>query len=234
MKNVLSNALKFCHKGDTITLFNPPDMPSTIAVKDTGPGIAPEKMALLFAAEMKIRSLGTAGEKGGGLGLPHTKELMEAHGGSITVESAPGKGSTFFLTLPANLNATVPVVDDQEVVRMAIREHCAGAFPNVIEAGNGAEALEIIKNITPHLIITDINMPVMNGLEFIQQIRNDGLARHVPVIAMTSDESWPTPNGMDIRSYCLHIGADDFVNKPVAANDLLPRITRLVSSPEAQ
>ena len=228
VKNVLSNALKFCDKGDTVTFFNPPDMPSTIAVKDNGPGIAPEKMPLLFTAEIKERSLGTAGEKGTGIGLPHTKELLEAHGGGITIESAPGRGATFFLTLPPTFNATMLVVDDQESVRAAIREHCAGIFPGILEAENGAEALEIIKNVTPHIIITDINMPVINGLEFIQMVRNDGLARRVPIIAMTSDESWPTPNGMDIRSYTLHLGADDFVNKPVAANDLVPRITRLL------
>ncbi|MBI5636900.1 MAG: response regulator [Nitrospinae bacterium] len=228
VKNVLSNAVKFCDKGDTITFFNPSDMPSTIAVKDNGPGIAPEKMPSLFAAEMKMRSLGTAGEKGTGIGLPHTKELMEAHGGTITVESEPGKGSTFFLAFPPSFNVTVLVVDDQEVVRAAIKEHCAGIFPGILEAGNGAEALEIIRNVVPHLIITDINMPVMDGLKFIQQVRNGGLARRVPIIAMTSDESWPTPNGMDIRSYCLHIGADDFVNKPVAANDLAPRVNRLL------
>lgn len=103
VKNVLSNALKFCDGGDSITIFNPPDMPSTIAVKDSGPGIAPEKMPTLFKAEMKSRSLGTAGERGTGIGLPHAKELMEAHGGDITVESAPGGGCTFFLSLPAML-----------------------------------------------------------------------------------------------------------------------------------
>ncbi len=228
VKNLLSNALKFCDKSDSITVFNPPSMPSTVAVKDNGPGIAPEIISSLFKPEIKKRSLGTAGEKGTGIGLPHAKELMEAHGGGISVESEPGKGSTFFLTLPPTFNVTVLVVDDQEVVRMAIREHCADVFPGILEAASGAEALEIIKNVTPHLIITDINMPVMNGLAFIQQIRNDGLARRIPIIAMTSDESWPTPNGMDIRSYCLHIGADDFVNKPVAANDLVPRISRLL------
>ncbi len=230
VKNVLSNAIKFCDKGDTITLFNPPDMPATIAVRDNGPGIAPEKLPSLFTAEMKTHSLGTAGEKGMGLGMPHAKELMEAHGGGITVESASGKGSTFFLTLPPIFNVTVLVVDDQDIIRAAIREHCAHIFPGILEASNGAEALEIIKNVTPHLIITDINMPVMNGLEFIKQVRSNGIANHIPIIAMTSDESWPTPNGMDIRSYCIHIGANDFVNKPVAANDLVPRAKRFLSS----
>ncbi len=230
VKNVLSNALKFCGKGDTVTFFNPPDMPSTIAVKDNGPGIDPKIMPSLFKAEMKTRNFGTAGEKGTGIGLPHAQEIMIAHDGTIAVESEPGKGSVLFLVLPHTFNATVLVVDDQEVVRAAIREHCADIFPGILEAGNGAEALEIIKNVTPHLIITDINMPMMNGLEFIQQMRSGSLARRVPIIAMTSDESLPTPNGMDIRSYCLHIGADDFVNKPVAANDLVPRITRLISS----
>ncbi|TBR21960.1 MAG: response regulator, partial [Candidatus Nitrosotenuis sp.] len=224
VKNLLSNAIKFCGKGDTITLFNPPDMPSAIAVKDDGPGIKPDKLPSLFKAEMKKRSVGTAGEKGTGIGLAHVKELMEANGGGIAFESAPGKGSAFFLIFPHSFNITVLVVDDQEAVRAAIREHCAGIFPGILEAGNGEEALAVIKTVTPHLIITDINMPVMDGLQFIQAVRNDGMARHVPIIAMTSDEARFASNGMDIRSYCLHIGANDFVNKPVAANDLVPRV----------
>ncbi len=228
LKNVLSNAVKFCGKGDTVTLFTPDEMPSAIAVKDNGPGIAPKKLASLFTAEMKTPSRGTAGEKGTGLGLAHAKELMEANGGDITVESERGKGCTFFLIFPPSFNITVLVVDDQEVVRTAIREHCAGIFPGILEAANGAEALEIIKNVTPHLIITDINMPGMDGLEFIRQVRSNSLVRRIPIIAMTSDESFVTPNSMDVRSYCLHIGADDFVNKPVAANDLVPRVGRLL------
>jgi signal transduction histidine kinase len=98
--NLVSNSIKFCTKGESVRLFIPAKSPSTIAVKDNGAGIPKSFLPDLFRHEVKTSTIGTEGEKGTGLGLPYCREIMEAHGGSLTVESTEGKGSTFYARLP--------------------------------------------------------------------------------------------------------------------------------------
>lgn len=100
INNLVSNAIKFCSKGDSVSLFIPNEEPSTIAVKDTGTGIKPEYLADLFDYEKKTSSVGTAGEYGTGLGLPLCMEIMRAHGGDLVVDSTVGQGSVFYAKLP--------------------------------------------------------------------------------------------------------------------------------------
>ncbi len=100
INNLVSNAIKFCSKGDTVSLFIPKEEPSTIAVKDTGTGIEPEYLADLFDYEKKTTSIGTAGEYGTGLGLPLCMEIMRAHGGDLVVDSTVRQGSVFYAKLP--------------------------------------------------------------------------------------------------------------------------------------
>ncbi|MBI3794387.1 MAG: sensor histidine kinase, partial [Nitrospinae bacterium] len=98
--NLLANAIKFCNKGDEITIFSPEGRPGTVAVRDTGAGISEKIIPDLFSHAVKTFGIGTAGEIGTGLGLPFCRDIMEAHGGTISVESEVGKGSTFFLFFP--------------------------------------------------------------------------------------------------------------------------------------
>ncbi len=102
LKNLISNAIKFCEKGDEISVCQLPDRPVTIVVSDTGMGIEKDRLPGLFDYEGGSTSstTGTAGEKGTGLGLPLCRDIMEAHEGSIAVESVPGKGTKFFLHIP--------------------------------------------------------------------------------------------------------------------------------------
>jgi signal transduction histidine kinase len=101
--NLLSNAVKFTGKGGTVTLRAAPlDDEVLVAVSDTGVGIAPEDVERLFDKYEQARSRATRGEKGTGLGLYITKQLVELHGGEIKVESEPGRGSTFSFTLSAS------------------------------------------------------------------------------------------------------------------------------------
>ncbi len=100
VKNLVSNAIKFCNKDDTITIFIPTGKPATIAVKDTGPGIADDLLDNLFRHDIKTSTIGTDGEFGTGLGLPLSRDIMKAHGGDLIVETGPDKGSVFFAELP--------------------------------------------------------------------------------------------------------------------------------------
>ncbi len=100
LQNLISNAIKFCHRGGTVAIFMPEGEPSTIAVSDTGVGISHDRFGTLFKYEEKTSTTGTAGEKGTGFGLPLSNDIIAAHGGSLAVESTPGKGSTFSIRLP--------------------------------------------------------------------------------------------------------------------------------------
>jgi len=100
IQNLLSNAVKFCRQGDSVTIYRPEGENGALAVRDTGTGIPENIIGHLFDNTMKTTSLGTAGERGSGLGLPYCRDIMEAHGGSIRVESSPGAGSMFTITAP--------------------------------------------------------------------------------------------------------------------------------------
>jgi len=101
LQNLISNAIKFCDKGDSITIYTPENEDTTIAVKDTGIGIEPDKLKTLFQYEESTSTVGTAGEIGTGFGLPISNDIMLAHGGSLDAKSTPGKGSIFFARLPS-------------------------------------------------------------------------------------------------------------------------------------
>ncbi len=100
LQNLLTNAVKFCSKGDCIKIFLPEDKENTIAVQDTGTGISKNRLSSIFKYEETTSTVGTGGEKGTGLGLPICKDIIEAHGGNIWVESEEGKGSVFYIHLP--------------------------------------------------------------------------------------------------------------------------------------
>ena len=98
--NLVTNAIKFTRPGGQIRLFLPPGRPNTLAVEDTGVGIEPQRMSHLFELEQNKTTLGTGGEKGTGLGLVITRDILSAHGGQVYCESTPGRGSVFYLEVP--------------------------------------------------------------------------------------------------------------------------------------
>ncbi|MDH4184471.1 MAG: PAS domain-containing sensor histidine kinase [Nitrospinota bacterium] len=108
VNNLLSNAVKFCSAGQRITLLSPEDKPGALAVRDNGTGMDDYTRNNIFKHEVKTTTVGTAGEKGTGLGLPYCHDIMKAHGGSLTVESEKGKGTTFYITLPEVRQADTP------------------------------------------------------------------------------------------------------------------------------
>lgn len=105
--NLVSNALKFSKKGDKITVFVSNERPISIGVKDSGVGIDQKDIPNLFKHEIKTSTVGTGGERGAGLGLPLSNDIMALHGGDISVESAVGEGSVFYLNFPAEGEADV-------------------------------------------------------------------------------------------------------------------------------
>jgi PAS domain S-box-containing protein len=218
--NFLSNAVKFCSRGDKITFFVPPGLKSAIAVRDTGKGVSEKIIPNIFKHEVKTTTPGTAGELGTGLGLPFSNDIMQAHGGELTVESAPGKGSVFCAILPY-VKPVALIVDDDELALAVLGEHLKKIGVDVITAVDGEKALEALKDGHPHIVIADINMPEMDGFELLNRLKQEKATSGIPVIVMTASDK-------EAREKALMSGADDFVGKPFDVADFIPRVRRFV------
>jgi CheY-like chemotaxis protein len=111
------------------------------------------------------------------------------------------------------------IVDDDALLRFFLRKFLGKKDWEVFEAENGEEALSILEKTTIHLIITDLQMPVMGGLELLQRVRKDPRTGSIPIIMVTAE-------GDTIREKAIQLGASDFINKPVDEVDLLHRIRK--------
>ncbi|MBF0142357.1 MAG: response regulator [Magnetococcales bacterium] len=221
LQNLVGNAVKFCRPGDVITLFRSPRDRATVAVKDTGVGIGRKRLEKLFRLDEKNSTPGTDGEPGTGYGLPFSQEIMKAQGGSLTVKSREGKGSTFYATLP-EVTPQVLLVDDDPDFRQFLARPLGRLGVEVIGIGSGEEALEQVEKGLPHLIICDIQMPGLDGFQFAAELKKNPSTREIPIILVTADDAIAT------RERAFLVGACDFVTKPIVATDFLPRVRRIV------
>ncbi|MBF0375408.1 MAG: response regulator, partial [Alphaproteobacteria bacterium] len=222
IQNLLSNAIKFSREGQTVRIFTPPDRPSTIAVADQGVGIPPTSVPKLFRLDEKVSTEGTAGEKGTGFGLPLSNNIMLAHGGEIGVVSEQGQGSVFLASLPV-VQPRVLLVDDEPMMRRMMAGHLLSIGVDVVEAADGGMALAILeKEPPPHLIVSDIVMPVMDGFGLLRAVKENDRLKRLPVIVITGDER------METRDQAIRMGAADFSVKPIVAHDFIPRVRRYV------
>ena len=221
IKNLVSNAIKFSREGGQIVLSVPEGRPSTLAVSDTGVGISPKRKAALFKYEEQTSTRGTIGEKGSGLGLPLSRDLMEAHCGSLTLESELEKGSTFFAELP-HIRPVVLVVDDDENARELVALCIKNLDIEIIGVESGEKAIEKISRFLPHLVILDLLMPGMDGFAILRFLKRDHRTSSIPVIMMTANRDVKT------KDKAFLMGADDFVAKPILFEDLYPRVKRFV------
>lgn len=211
--NLISNAIKFTNKGGFISISSEAIINSRFikfSVKDTGVGMKEDELAKLFSVDTKFTSEGTAGEKGSGLGLSLVKEIIEKHGGTISVESEYGKGTEFIFTLPI-ASSNILIVDDNKTDRLLYSKILKNITPdyNVEVASNGKEAIEKILSSSPALVITDHAMPVMNGYEFIVELKKMDIKGKPPVIVLSSDIDRTT-----INDY-TELGIEFVFQKPV-------------------
>ncbi len=221
VKNLIANSIKFCNAGDSITIFEKEGKFFSLAVSDTGIGIKPERMPDICKYEIQTTTPGTQGEKGSGLGLPMSKDIMLAHGGDLVIESEPGKGSVFYMLLP-KVKPIVLIVDDDPHTSEFISLCIQNLNVDIIEAENGKKAMEVLKRTPIHLIVTDLLMPEIDGFELLRSVKKDVNLSNIPVIAVTSDGNIKT------RDKAFKLGADDFVAKPITLEDLNPRVKRFV------
>jgi PAS domain S-box-containing protein len=244
--NLLSNAMKFTPSGGKIGLDlvgNQLEQQVDFIVWDTGIGIPPEKQALLFQPFVQLDSKLSREYEGTGLGLALVQRLTQLHGGQVTLVSEVNKGSRITITLPwqeldsyqkpekvaedIQINYTVKptgqsplilVVDDNKDSVMTISDFLQFKGYQVMSAYNGIEAIEQARKKLPELILMDIQMPHLDGLETIQQFRADSQLAHIPIIAITA---LARPED---KKRCLEAGANNYLSKPLNLKQLMSTI----------
>lgn len=221
VQNLLENAIKFCEKGDKITMFAPPGESSTIAIRDTGVGIDEKLLPDIFRRDIKTTTIGTAGEVGTGLALPICMDIIQAHGGEFTVESVKGEGSVFYVKMP-EVKPLVMIVDDDEIIRLTLIKLLESMDVEIVEVPNGKTAFKTVESKKPHLILLDIIMPDFNGLDVLGQLKQNEETKNIPVIMLTSDDR------IETRQKALQLGADDFISKPIKKEELIPRLSKFL------
>ncbi len=202
LRNLISNALKFTEKGEVHVCARHDPQAGTIkfSVRDTGIGIAPADQERIFEEFTQIDTRLQRAVKGTGLGLPLSRNLAILLGGDLTVESVPGQGSVFRLTIPAVITVpgaeeslpaaspkTVLLVDDDEAFRYVIRQLIA-AHPQFvpIEAQGGRDAVRMAREAGPALIVLDLLMPDMDGFAVLRSLQADPATWSIPVVVATS------------------------------------------------
>ena len=235
--NLLGNAVKFTHQGGVTVRFGlkPHAMRLLIEVEDSGPGIRLEDQQKIF--EPFVQAGEVAAQKGTGLGLTITRQFVQLMGGTISLESTPGKGSLFRVELPVQM---IPAVLKAESI---VKGEIAGLMPGqpeyrilIVEdqlenqlllsqlmkrislpvevAKNGVEAIALFKSWHPHLIWMDRRMPVMDGIDATRHIRALSGGAEVKIVAVTASAF------MEQRDEMLNAGMDDFVRKPYRFNEI--------------
>lgn len=249
--NLLSNAIKYTSQGKgiiSVSVSEPVKDLVRVSVKDNGIGIDPSEKNLVFnrffRSENDINK--DPATTGTGIGLYLSSHIMRMHGGSIELDSQPGKGSTFTVCLPIIEEAPkaeqearpndepvrlkagskakrILVVEDESNIRMMLRDILGDQF-EVFEADNGKSGLQAAEAIGPDLIISDIMMPVMSGDVFCRTIKSSFTTCHIPVIlltAMADDDN--IISGYDC-------GADDYITKPFNARLLVARCVGIINN----
>ena len=192
ISNLLGNAIKFSPENTSViisaNMFN--EKFSEIVVKDEGIGIPDANQEKLLKPGNIFTTEGTKGEKGTGLGLALANEIIEKHSGEIWFYSTPGKGSEFHITVPSSPNTMLLVKSSLEQ-RDKYLKLLRNKFPmyQVIGAENGYNALGIILSQMPFLIITEHEMPLMNGVQLIKSIKRKDKSLDIPVFVLDNGQS---------------------------------------------
>jgi PAS domain S-box-containing protein len=242
--NLLSNAVKFTPEDGSIGLEVTGDAERDVArftVWDTGIGIAPQDMPRLFQPFVQLDSSLARQHAGTGLGLVLTYRMVEQHGGSISVDSEPGRGSRFAVHLPwspcsdapepdVQAGASTPrdvrphiradrlplvlLAEDSSINVRIIADYLQAKDYRLIVARSGREAIERALEERPDIILMDVQMPGMDGLEATRRIRADASLAGVPIIALTA---LAMPGD---RERTIQAGANDYMSKPVSLKQL--------------
>ncbi|MEE8366031.1 MAG: response regulator [Gammaproteobacteria bacterium] len=259
--NYVGNAIKFTEKGTILLRAIKLEEDDNgillrFEVQDTGIGIEPDKLAGLFEAFEQADASTTRTHGGTGLGLVITRRLAQLMGGEAGAESEPGKGSTFWFTarlgrghevmpsapsqkvervesglLPHHQGSRILLAEDNAINLEVAVGLLSGAGLVVDTAENGREAVEMVRTNAYDLILMDVQMPEMDGLEATRLIRSmassEATVGNIPILAMTANVF------AEDRQACLSAGMNDFVAKPIDLNNLFSTLAKWLPGPES-
>jgi len=235
LTNLIGNAIKFTSKGKInidlkVNKLTDKEITYTVSVADTGIGIEPEKLDLIFNKFSQADTSTTRKHGGTGLGLTISQKLIQLMGGNINVSSRPGEGSIFSFTLSLaisnkskpkvvqkNINKQYPavkvlLVEDDKVNRMIAKKMLMKSSCEIVFANNGQEAVEKVSNNSFDLVLMDIQMPIMNGIEATKQIRKTN--SKIIIIALTANVM------KEEQDLYIQAGMNDLIAKPIQMSKL--------------
>lgn len=248
--NLLDNALKYSGPGSTVNMnfqVNQDANELVFEVMDNGAGISSDLLPKIFDRHVRTTNAAQQG-RGFGIGLAYVKELIDRLGGDIEVESTLGHGSQFTVRLPLDLVEASPmpdtilevsdqtsnqtkserqeqhrilVVEDNTELREFLYSSLSEGF-EVLTAANGALGCELAEEHVPDLIISDLVMPKKDGLQLVNQLKNDERTSHIPIILLTSK------TGLENRLRGLARGANVYLGKPFDLRELRLNIRNLL------
>lgn len=253
VSNLLANAIKFTPEYGKITIGVAKAGASTVVikVKDTGLGIPEDQLDYIFDRFYQGDATTTRKEEGTGIGLALTRELVQLMNGEIAVESKVDVGTAFTIRLPYDTSPKVVskayevsrgytplkkmptqvlsggpvvlIVEDNQDVIYYLQSFLGDAY-RVEKAFNGKEGIEKAQELIPDIIISDVMMPEINGLEMVAQLKRNERTSHIPIIMLTARVTQRD------KEEGLNVGADAYLAKPFQKEELLIRIQRLLES----
>ncbi len=215
-----------------------------LEVVDHGIGIPVKEQLKIFEKFYRVGDPLVHNTKGSGLGLSLVRHIVQAHGGMVAVESAPGRGSKFIITLPLQnseqqcismrqetkakpmeaprVPPKILVVEDEPAMVAGLRDNFEFEGYEVITARDGVEGLQRALDESPDLVVLDVMMPRMSGLEVCKQLRAKRAS--IPIIMLTA-------RGQEVDKVVgLELGADDYVTKPFSIRELLARVKSVLAA----
>ena len=251
--NLLSNAIKYNKAGGTVVVDYTASTPGRIriCVKDTGEGLTPDKLTQLFQPFNRLGQEANV-EEGTGIGLMVSKRLVELMGGVIGVESTVGKGSVFWIEL--NLTAepqpaaaaeptavaqaqvhadarlrTLLYVEDNPANLMLVEDLIARRPDmRLLTAVNGNLGIELARASRPDMILMDINLPGISGIQALKILRADPATAHIPVVALSANAM---PHDIE---HGLEAGFFRYLTKPIKVNEFMEALDVALKFAETQ
>jgi signal transduction histidine kinase/CheY-like chemotaxis protein len=233
--NLITNAFKFTSNGFVRVIVGWQAERLEFSVADSGSGVSPEAQPKIFTAFHREHTNNAT--PGTGLGLAISHHLVTLMGGNLAVESSPGHGSVFYGFIQAPItdslslhdgesvfphtSATILIADDSIDVRYLMEIYLEEDGYAVVGASDGAEAIILANQVKPDLILMDMQMPVTNGYEAVQQLRADNFTK--PIIALSGSSLAHDCN------YALEVGCDQYMVKPVSPDNLLKTIKQVLN-----
>jgi protein-histidine pros-kinase len=233
--NLLGNAVKYSPPGAEVSVSwsTRDDDRVRVDVRDTGPGVPPEELERIFSPFERLDAA-SGGVEGTGLGLALARSLTEAMGGSISVESVPGEGSTFSVEIrraippeaavqrgvrffPDEASERTVLHIEDNLVGQRLVERILSRLPglDVLGASQGSVGIEFARRYRPDMILLDLHLPDLRGEEVLRRLRADGETREIPVVVVSADTT------RDVADRLIHEGARAFLTKPIDADVLL-------------